>query len=892
MPAFDRIPSGLPGLDQILDWIRLGDNVVWQVESVGEYRDIVAPFARQALADGCTTIYIRFAPHEPVLDPLPGLTIHRLDPSSGFESFTGELHRIIAEAGRDAFYVFDSLSELQTAWAADLMMGNFFMVTCPYLFELDTVAWFCLLRQRHSYDTVARIRETTQILLDLFSDNDYLYVHPLKVWKRYSPTMFFPHRFRLSDPDDIRPLTDGVSVSRFYRLAAGSPGLERGEPTRNLDSWERFFLDAAKQARSQEFHDGELPDLVRRTAQRLIGQAPRFLDMVVRNCSVWDLLEVRERMIGSGMIGGKAAGMLLARWIVARALPDIAPLIEPHDSWYIGSHVFYTYLVHNRLWKQRIMQRTEQGYFSEAPGLALGILAGDFPVRIREEFVRMLEYYGQSPIIVRSSSLLEDSFGHAFAGKYESIFCVNTGSPEDRLEALEEAVKRVYASMMDESALAYRRQRGLQKQDEQMAILVQRVSGSLFSGLFMPALGGVGYSFSSWRWQSDLDPSAGMLRVVAGLGTRAVDRTGNDYPRLVSLDRPDLDPSTRGRNRYSQRYVDCLDLDTRQLITRDLANVLSLLPDWLATRLAERDATTEARLREQDRFDPVYLGTCPGLVGEVSLLDALRRILATLQGEYKNPVDIEFTVNWTESGDFMVNLLQCRPLQTPGRGAAARPSTGHTVSPDPDAVMLRLESNTMGPALHCRVDALIMVDPAAYHALPYRDKPSVARAIGLLNSHYRQQGATVMLLAPGRIGTTSPELGVPVSFAEISHMGMIFEIACPEAGYQPELSWGSHFFQDLVEAEIFYGAIPQEALAAELIGPEGGGNIFKSDFFKGEEELFARLAPDSALPPGLVSVYEPDDLLFSSDVINGSCLCGRGQQHGADPHAGQAYQEV
>ncbi len=84
--------------------------------------------------------------------------------------------------------------------------------------------------------------------------------------------------------------------------------------------------------------------------------------------------------------------------------------------------------------------------------------------------------------------------------------------------------------------------------------------------------------------------------------------------------------------------------------------------------------------------------------------------------------------------------------------------------------------------------------------------------------------------------------------------------------------------QDLVEAEIFYGAIPHEALAPAVSGPEGGGNIFTSDFFEGEEELFARLAPDSALPPGLVSVYEPDDLLFSSDVINGSCLCGRGQQ--------------
>lgn len=882
MPAFDRISSGLPGLDHILDCIRLGDNLVWQVDSVDEYRAVATPFARQALADGRTTIYIRFAPHAAVLDPLPGLTIHRLDPSRGFESFTGNLHRIIAAAGRDAFYIFDSLSELQTAWAADLMMGNFFVVTCPYLFELDTVAWFCLLRQRHSYDTIARIRETTQILIDLFADNGCLYIHPLKVWKRYSPTMFFPHRYQLEAPDAIRPLTDGVSVSRFYQLASGSPGAGRGEPARSLDSWERFFLDAAARAREQE-PDQEEPrrELARELAGRLIGQDARFLELVARNCSPWNLLEVRERMIGSGMIGGKAAGMLLARWILGGRLPETAPLIEPHDSWYIGSHVFYTYLVHNRLWKQRVIQRTEQGYFSQAPELARGILAGGFPAGIREEFVRMLEYYGQSPIIVRSSSLLEDSFGHAFAGKYESVFCVNTGSPEDRLEALEEAVKRVYASMMDESALAYRRLRGLQNQDEQMAILVQRVSGSLFCGLFMPAMGGVGYSFSSWRWQSDLDPSAGMLRVVAGLGTRAVDRTGDDYPRLVSLDKPDLDPSTRGRTRYSQRFLDCLDLDTRQLVTRPLANVISLVPDWLAQRLAERDTSAEARLRDQGRLVPVYRGTCPGLVRERRLLDTLRRILATLQCEYQNPVDIEFTVNWTEAGDFMINLLQCRPLQTPGHSlpspdAEPKPATGNQCCfPPPGAVMLRLKGNTMGPALHCRVDALILVDPAGYHALPYRDKPSVARAIGLLNSRYREQGATVMLLVPGRIGTTSPELGVPVSFAEISNMRMIFEIACSEAGYQPELSWGSHFFQDLVEAEIFYGAIPEEALAAGAAAPENTGPLFRRDFFEGEEDLFPRLAADGSLPTGVVSVYEPGELLFWSDVVTNGCLCGR-----------------
>ncbi|MCH7557573.1 MAG: hypothetical protein IIB56_08975 [Planctomycetes bacterium] len=77
--------------------------------------------------------------------------------------------------------------------ATDLMIGNFFMVTCPYLFELDTITYFSILRNHHSFQTIARIRGTTQLLLGLHNFEGNFYVHPLKVWNRYSPTMFLPH---------------------------------------------------------------------------------------------------------------------------------------------------------------------------------------------------------------------------------------------------------------------------------------------------------------------------------------------------------------------------------------------------------------------------------------------------------------------------------------------------------------------------------------------------------------------------------------------------------------------------------------------------------------------------------------------------------------------------
>lgn len=168
------------------------------------------------------------------------------------------------------------------------------------------------------------------------------------------------------------------------------------------------------------------------------------------------------------------------------------------------------------------------------------LLSGEFPSNIQEQFRTLLEYYGQSPVIVRSSSFLEDGFGNAFAGKYESVFCVNQGTPDERLHAFEDAVRTVYASTMDISALEYRKIQGLDHHDEQMAVLAQRVSGSYHGSYFFPSAAGVGYSRSFYKLDKNMDPSAGLLRIVTGLGTRAVDRTENDYPRLVNLDRPSV----------------------------------------------------------------------------------------------------------------------------------------------------------------------------------------------------------------------------------------------------------------------------------------------------------------------------------------------------------------
>ena len=134
MAAFDKICSGIEGIDKALDSIRLGDNIVWQVSDIDEYAFFIEPLARQAIKEKRNLVYMRFAHHKPLLKHQDGLKIIKLDANAGFESFTVAVHEIIEREGQETFYIFDSISELQVAWSADLMMGNFFVVTCPFLF--------------------------------------------------------------------------------------------------------------------------------------------------------------------------------------------------------------------------------------------------------------------------------------------------------------------------------------------------------------------------------------------------------------------------------------------------------------------------------------------------------------------------------------------------------------------------------------------------------------------------------------------------------------------------------------------------------------------------------------------------------------------------------------
>ena len=624
-----------------------------------------------------------------------------------------------------------------------------------------------------------------------------LYVHPLKVWNRYSETMFLAHRY-CRKTGQVSALTDGMEASKFYALASTE---SKAEPDRNTDSWDRFFATAQLDYRHGTLSD----DTCTKMCNMMVTKDQKMREMVRKFFEPTDYFEIRDHMIGTGLIGGKACGMLLARKIIQTQLPDGYRYLEPHDSFYLGSDVFYSYLVANKLWKLRIEQRNEQGFIDAAPALKEGLLNGVFPDDIREKFMRILDYYGQVPIIVRSSSFLEDGFGNAFAGKYESVFCANMGSLEERLTNFEAAVRRVYASTMNPSALEYRRRNGLDRKEEQMALLVMCVSGSHYGGhLFMPTAAGVGYSHSTYRWSTSLNPNAGMLRLVAGLGTKAVDRTQVDYPRIVSLDRPlaQTNQTWADKHRYSQHNADVLDLQKRTVTERNVLDLADIFPRFAQQAIFEHDREAEGRLRECGQFKPVLFASCQGLAENRDFTSLMAKLLMTLERCYEHPVDIEYTVNVGKEGQFVVNLLQCRPLHLLQSGKQI-----DLPELPQEHTFFRIEQSAMGKSRITPIDIVVTIDPLQYYHCPHAQKPTVARLIGQINEYFRNSGKKCLLMVPGRIGTSSPELGVPVSFADICNFMGICEIASSDTGYSPELSYGSHLFQDLVEADIYYGAL-------------------------------------------------------------------------------------
>ncbi|HVM72183.1 MAG TPA: PEP/pyruvate-binding domain-containing protein, partial [Anaerolineales bacterium] len=401
----------------------------------------------------------------------------------------------------------------------------------------------------------------------------------------------------------------------------------------------------------------------------MVSDQLAYLNVARRWFTVADLKSIYLRKIGYGRIGGKAAGMMLAYHILKNAAPpDVRESVRIPVSYFLASDLYYVFIANNGLvhWSDQ-KYKPESQMRAEYPHIVSDFVKGKFPEDILERLQEILEEAGRRPLIVRSSSLLEDNFGTSFAGKYNSYFCPNQGSPKENLNALAEAIARVYASCVNPNALLYRHSKGLVEYDERIAVLLQFVEGEQFNGYFMPHAAGVAFSRNLYRWSPQIRKEDGFLRLVWGLGTRAVESFGDEHPRLVALSHPLLQPadSIEEIRQHSQQYVDLIDLEKNALRTFPAREVLSAQYPLLRY-IAQVEADGYLSPISSSMVDPARLVvTFDGLLRRTSFAKRMKGMLTTLEKYYNFPVDTEFTAEIVDPNsahpDVRITLLQCRP---------------------------------------------------------------------------------------------------------------------------------------------------------------------------------------------------------------------------------------
>jgi hypothetical protein len=571
----------------------------------------------------------------------------------------------------------------------------------------------------------------------------------------------------------------------------------------------------------------------------LISDQLAYINIAKEWFTVADLAEINKRKIGQGKIGGKAAGMLLALRVLSEVGDeDICASLRIPESYFLGSDVMYSFMALNNFmhWGDQ-KYKSEEQIRAEYPQIQREYLEGKFPADILEQLRAVLDNIGPVPLIVRSSSLLEDNFGTSFAGKYDSFFCPNQGTPQENMEALVRAISQVYASTLNPDALLYRRSKGLQDYDERMAILIQVVQGERMGRHYLPHVAGVAFSRNLYRWSPQIHREDGFARLVWGLGTRAVERIGNDYPRLVALSHPLLHPEASPKSivRYSQRYVDLIDLQDNLYKTLPIPEALNT--HYPALRyLAQIDqggylVPLRSMLMEGDVRQLVM--TFDELLRRTPLADRLRRIVKTLEIHYHSPVDIEFTVQLLNPGaaqpEIAISLLQCRPQ------SHLKDDTVHLAEDIPVENIIFATGRMVPRGRIEGIRKVIFVSPEGYFNLPTQNARSkVGRAISRLNAALA--GETFICVGPGRWGTRNPDLGVFIGYSDIYNTRALIEYAGPGIGLDPEPSFGTHFFQDLVEANIF-------PLALYLDDPQAH---FNRDFFYHTPNQLAEYSPVDA----------------------------------------------
>ncbi len=614
-------------------------------------------------------------------------------------------------------------------------------------------------------------------------------------------------------------------------------------------------VEALNRHRNLAGEEGGLPALIEKglrvaLIRRFFSDSLEFINVAKPYIGVSDFYELIGRTISTsgsyGRLGGKSAGLFLARKILQKTATrdDLLADVRIPKTWYVTADAIISFLHYNNM-----EEITEQKYKDlqqvrlEYPNIVHLLKNSQLPPEIVRGLRLALDDIGDVPVIVRSSSLLEDRFGTSFSGKYKSLFLANRGSREERLAALQDAIAEVYASLFAPDPIEYRSERGLLDFHEEMGIMIQEVVGRRFGDYFLPAFAGVAFSRNEFRWSPRIRREDGLIRLVPGLGTRAVDRTSDDYPVLVAPGQPSLrvNVTLDETVRYAPKRMDVINLRLNRFETVDIAQFLRAHAQEMPgvermISVLEGDYLRLPSIVDLDLNRLDILVTFDGLIRLTPFVRQIGACLQKLEEGLHTPVDIEFA----SDGEHLY-LLQCRP-QSQSADLAGAPIPADVAA---DRVLFtanRYISNGRVPD----ISHVVYVDPERYTALADpAQMAAVGQAVSQLNKVLPKR--QFILVGPGRWGSRGDiKLGVPVTYSDFNNTAMLIEVARRKGNYLPELSFGTHFFQDLVEASIRY--LP--------LYPDERGVVFREDLLTSGRNMLPDVIPDFAWLADVVRVVD------------------------------------
>lgn len=627
--------------------------------------------------------------------------------------------------------------------------------------------------------------------------------------------------------------------------------------------------------------------------RRVLSDQYHYVNLAKQHVDIEDLYHLLQKVVfppeSHGDLGTKSAEFFLSSQILKKARVDseILSNLRIPKTWYVSSDMMLHFMHYNN-----IDQIIEQKYKEiDRVRLEYSHIVQTFtnsvaPPEMVKGLSIALDDFGEKPLIVRSSNILDEHIGPSFFRKCRSIFVANQGTKQERLTGLVDAVAEVYASAFSPDLIEYRASRGILDSSDEMGIMIQEAVGTRVGHYFLPSYSGIASSKNDFRWAPAIQREDGLVSIVPGFCNPAFDRETDDFPVLFAPGQPGqkVHLTQDETVNYAPKLIDVINLETKAYETIEIRDLLrdfgGEYPNLEQVVSVHGNGLIHPlEGREIDFNKDEFVVTFDGLISRSRFIVQIRSILNILEEKLDSPVEVRFASDGNN-----LYLLQCC---TPKRTAEMSPSPIPKDVPEDRVVFSakRYISNGRTPD----ITHIVYVDPSGYDSLQHvSERRAIGEAIGKLNKLLPKRQFIVM--GPGRwCLQEKSRLCDGISYPDIDNTALLMGIFHQTDGASPDISFGIPFFQELYESGIRY--LP--------LYPDEEGIIFNRHFLGGARNVLSDMLPEhSSLSEVLrvIDIPESKDglvmqVLMNAELDEALALLSEHETGKANPEHGEQFQD-